>query len=440
VRDDKDKSVIDVDSREDQLGATWLASRYQVAGLRAHGAYCLVYQGQDAILQRPVAIKAPFAEHAENYRATLPLTATLAHPAFVALYDVIEQIEQGAGLFLAYEFVEGRPLTDYITSGLPLRRALDVMAQVTRALVYAHAHGVTHGDLTPAALLVDRSATARIANVGLPPDDAYFDEIATSAYNSGVADDPDTTALRLTNDAEWLDTWAVAVMLWQLVTDASGERGERGERDDHPDTEKRVRGYRADTPDELRDLLERTLRVSHSEPISTATALEERLAALSASLASSTAQEEPTPAMVLALRAEKHGADGVAQAAPVPGVHWRARGARSVSATAITGYGEVDGAQPGAHDENRTLPSHERARPQRLLTLPSRPMGAPSSGLLDGSRVAMGEANAQATPPALAARGGLSAWVWALILVAIFALCFLIGFSLVGIIPLAQLP
>lgn len=431
MRDDKDKSVIDVDSREDQLGATWLASRYQVAGLRAHGAYCLVYQGQDAILQRPVAIKAPFAEHAENYRATLPLTATLAHPAFVALYDVIEQ---GAGLFLAYEFVEGRPLTDYITSGLPLRRALDVIAQVARALVYAHAHGVTHGDLTPAALLVDRAATPRIANVGLPPDDAYFDEIATSAYDSGVADDPDITVQHLTDDAEWLDTWAVAVMLWQLVTDASGQR------DDHPDTEKHVRVYRADTPDELRDLLERTLRVSHAEPISTATALEERLAALSASLASSSAEEEPAPAMVLALRAEKHHADGGAQAAPIPGVHWLPGGVRSVSATAITGYGEVGGAQPGAQVDNSTLPSHERARPQRLLTLPSRPMGAPSSGLLDGSRVAMGAANAQATPPALAARGGLSAWVWALILVAIFALCFLIGFSLVGIIPLAQLP
>ena len=107
----KDKCGVEVDPREDVLGATWLASRYQVAGLRARGALCLVYQGQDAVLQRPVAIKAPFAAHADMYRSTLALTSALAHPAFLSLYDVIEQ---GDGLFLAYEFVEGRPLADYL--------------------------------------------------------------------------------------------------------------------------------------------------------------------------------------------------------------------------------------------------------------------------------------------------------------------------------------
>ncbi len=318
-----------MDPREDVLGATWLASRYQVAGLRARGALCLVYQGQDAVLQRPVAIKAPLAAHADLYRSTLALTSALAHPAFLSLYDVIEQ---GDGLFLAYEFVEGRPLADYLSTGLPLRRALALILQVTRALAYAHAHGVAHGDLTPSAILVDRAAVARVSNVGMIPDGVYFDDVAMSAYTSGVAEDPDTTAAILSERVEHLDTWAAAAILWQLITDPNASDGGPA----------RVRSYRTDMPDRLRDVIDRALQVNHPKAITTSESLETELATLDAALMVENIEgEEPVPATISALRAARDRATGApAGAADIAGMRWHGMRTGTVSPTATTSYGE----------------------------------------------------------------------------------------------------
>ncbi len=424
----QDKCGVEVDLDGDELKASWLAGRYQVAGLRAQGALCLVYQGQDAVLQRPVAIKAPFAAHADVYRSTLQLTSTLSHPAFLALYDVLEQ---GNELFLAYEFVEGRPLADYITTGLPLRRALALILQVTRALAYAHAHGVAHGDVTPSAILIDRSAVARVSNVGLPPDDAYFDEIATSAYASGIASDPDTTASVLANHAERLDTWAAAALLWQLITDSDIEKSFLA----------RVRSYRADTPDRLRETLERALRVNHHNAITTTEALAKELAAFDEALAvTDIAGEEPIPTTISALRAIRERADNVpAGAVSIAGMRWRGVGDRSVSPTATTSYGG-----PGDHpfpqgDPNITHPADEAGYVEAeapRLRLPSR-SGSASDPQLLGARYASSPKMRQRYGET---RDSLSGWLWALISLAVFALFFLAGFFLMPVIPLAHLP
>ena len=427
-------SGVKVDAREEALGATWLASRYQVAGLRARGALCLVYQGQDAVLQRPVAIKAPLAQQREAYRSALALTSTLAHPAFLALYDVIEQ---GDGLFLAYEFVDGRPLADYISTGLPLRRALALMLQVTRALVYAHAHGVAHGDLTPAAILIDRAAVARVANLGMPPDGAYFDDVAASAYTSGIADDPDTTAALLTENAEHLDTWADAAILWQLVTDSATADSAAAQ----------VRNFRADTPDQVRSVIERALRASHPETITTAESLEAELTELGRSLSDSATEDaEQMPPAIIALRgARERGAPSATGARDAVGaMRWRAP--VGVSPTATTTYGAHDvGARTiEEEDASDTLPSDDMAYEARVprLRLPAKPLAetvsprrdSPHAAALDTQRQGAAPSNAKGAPH------GLEGWVWTLIAVAVFALCFLVGFFVAPVIPLSHLP
>ncbi|HEX9036309.1 MAG TPA: protein kinase [Ktedonobacterales bacterium] len=418
--------------QEDTLGATWLASRYQVAGLRARGALCLVYQGQDAVLQRPVVIKAPLHAHVDAYREALATTSTLTHPAFLALYDVIEQ---GDGVFLAYEFVEGRPLADYIVSGLPMRRALAVVLQVVRALAYAHAHGVVHGDLTPAAILLDRSASARVTNLGLPPDDLYFDETASLLYASGVADDPDTTAATLTERPERLDTWAAAAILWRLVTDPTSEAEGESEK----------RSYRTDAPETLRTGLERVLRVTHSNPILSSAALGEVLTTLEADFESANeGLEEPTPAAVVALRAARQRASAaMRRVTGAPDMRWKDTGEQVVSPTATTSYGVTGHDAAVVHDRSITQPSHEGAHGDEerfaarapFLSLPARPSDDPAPRF----RVAT-DARERALVPAAERGHGLGSWVWALISLAVFALCFLVGFLLAGMLPLARFP
>jgi serine/threonine protein kinase len=439
-----DESGITMNAREDAgavANSSWLAGRYQIAELRARGALSLVYLGQDAVLQRPVAIIAPFAEYAGEYLATLELTATLAHPAFLALYDVVEQDSR---LFLITEFVDGRPLADYIANGLPLRRALELAIQISRALAYAHARNVTHGDLTPAAIIVDRTAVARVTNLGLPPDGEYFDSVVASAFHSGVADDPETTATGLVEaDPARFDVWAVAALLWLLITDAAPAST--------ADDAEPPRVYRADTSPSLCVVIERALRVSHAQPIVMAEALATELATQQRDLTVSASDETTAlPERLGVLRARSVTLQGEPSAGRA-GVRANDHNDQRARAAAITTYDNRDVDAP-PDDPHQTNPSDDRARNgvyaggnsgaevyaahAPRLTLPARspqPWSTRAEPTVQDhlTRVAVD----RSTPG-----GGLGPAIWALIALAVFALCFAAGFFLAPALSLFYLP
>ena len=81
------------DERLESLGGLLLAERYQLGTLRARGALCVVYDAQDVVLRRPLAIKVAALEQASIYREALNATAGLSYPAFLAVYDALEQDE-----------------------------------------------------------------------------------------------------------------------------------------------------------------------------------------------------------------------------------------------------------------------------------------------------------------------------------------------------------
>ena len=99
-------------------------------------------------------------------RAAPGTEASVTHSAVIAVFDAVEH---DGRLFVVQEHVQAREFSTYLRAGLPIERATDLAAQIARALAYAHAHGVVHGDLTPAAVLVDRRAVLRLNNFGLPP-------------------------------------------------------------------------------------------------------------------------------------------------------------------------------------------------------------------------------------------------------------------------------
>src|SRR5258705_6408065 len=67
-----------------------------------------------------------------------------------------------------------------------------------------------HGDLTPAAVLIDRQAIVRMNNFGLPPDDAYFKESVASLG-------PDAATLP-PQSAEG-DVLACGLLMWQVLSE-----------------------------------------------------------------------------------------------------------------------------------------------------------------------------------------------------------------------------
>ena len=288
---------------QDRLVGQLLHNRYALDAVLATGAVAVVYRGRDTVLDRPVAVKAVPLAAAAPYREALALTAGLTHPAAIALYDALEDEHH---LLLVQELVDGRPLSAYVHSGLPSERALDIGVQIARALDYAHARGIVHGDLTSSAVIVDRRAVVRINNFGLPPDRAHFTRLSRAlegdaptrlvgaASTSAPADDgprPDEA-----DEGQWeatpvADVRAAALLLWQVLAEPQPGQAE-------------TRVFRADVPEAVRALVWRAALPAHAEAITNAEAL---ALALDEAATASTRQRptlpELTPPALQAVRA-----------------------------------------------------------------------------------------------------------------------------------------
>lgn len=288
--------------QQGQLAGRLLHNRYALDALLATGAAAVVYRGRDTVLNRPVAVKAIPLDTAAPYREALAQTAAFTHPAVVALYDTFEA---EGHLLLIQELVDGRALAAYVRSGLPSERALNIGVQIARALDYAHAHGIVHGDLTPSAVIVDRRAVVRINNVGLPPDIAYFApliraldgdaptrQVGAAAVASAASSHGDDEA----GGARWeatpaADVRAAALLLWQVLAEPQA---------DHSET----RVFRADVPEGVRELVWRAALPSRADAITDAEALALALDEVMTALARQRpAIPELTPPALQAVRA-----------------------------------------------------------------------------------------------------------------------------------------
>jgi serine/threonine protein kinase len=66
--------------------------------------------------------------------------------------------------------------------GMPLRKALELIRDLTLAVDYAHGHGVYHRDIKPANIIIDKNAKPWLMDFGL----AKVTQIGDSAYVKGV--------------------------------------------------------------------------------------------------------------------------------------------------------------------------------------------------------------------------------------------------------------
>lgn len=145
---------------------------YDVRGLIGCGAMGAVYLAHDAVLDRPVALKvllgslARSPEQVRRFQREARAAAPLSHPNIVRIYEA--GVRQGIP-FMAMEYVDGESFDRFLArSGpLPWRHALEVAAQMARALACAHEHGVTHRDVKPSNMLLDRKGRMRLTDFGI---------------------------------------------------------------------------------------------------------------------------------------------------------------------------------------------------------------------------------------------------------------------------------
>ncbi len=147
-----------------------LKNRYKIESKIGEGRLGTVFRAIDIEQNRPVAIKilsASFSEGAiEQFVQQARQIIDLNHPNIVNVYDC--DVDRGIS-FMAEEFVEGHTLQVMMgeTPGrsLPFNVALSIAGSITRALEYAHAQGVVHGDLKPENVLL--AEDAKVSDFGL---------------------------------------------------------------------------------------------------------------------------------------------------------------------------------------------------------------------------------------------------------------------------------
>jgi eukaryotic-like serine/threonine-protein kinase len=154
-----------------------LGGRYQVGELLGYGGMAEVHRGRDLRLGRDVAIKMlrPDLARDENFqlrfRREAQNSASLNHPAIVAVYDTgEEQGPNGETLpYIVMEFVNGRTLKEVLAAEgrLMPRRALEITADICAALEFSHRHGIIHRDVKPGNVMLTQTGQVKVMDFGI---------------------------------------------------------------------------------------------------------------------------------------------------------------------------------------------------------------------------------------------------------------------------------
>jgi serine/threonine protein kinase len=173
----------------DDLETKPTIGRYVILGELGQGAMGVVYKAQDPRINRLVAIKTiRFSDDFEEKQAKevkerffkeAELAGKLSHPSIISIHDVGEDYEL---TYMAMELLEGKDLDYYCQKKnlLPLRRILDIIADVAEALDFAHSHGVIHRDVKPGNIMLQNNGKIKVTDFGIAK------AVSSSQTKSGI--------------------------------------------------------------------------------------------------------------------------------------------------------------------------------------------------------------------------------------------------------------
>src|SRR6202047_4262135 len=202
------------------------------------GGMGVVYRAEETALGRTVALKFLSSQivedpkRVERFRDEARTASALNHPNICTIYEVGEQEGE---LFIAMEYVEGRPLTEFLREGgMAVETLLRYGRQISGALEHAHERGIVHRDLKPANVVVTPRRNAKILDFGVAKRN---DPEQLKRTTRGVATE---TSVGLTGTLPYMapeqleggetgprsDIWSLGVMLYEMAAGARPFRGD----------------------------------------------------------------------------------------------------------------------------------------------------------------------------------------------------------------------
>jgi eukaryotic-like serine/threonine-protein kinase len=151
---------------DDPLIGNIVGGRYRVTGLLGEGGMGRVYTAEQQMgtAVRKVAVKTLLQEFSKDpqvvarFMRECGTVVELEHPNTIKFYD-FGQTDAG-DLYIAMEFVDGKPLSEVIETGgaLSFERVDNILKQMCGSLHEAHEKGIVHRDLKPDNVILTRRA------------------------------------------------------------------------------------------------------------------------------------------------------------------------------------------------------------------------------------------------------------------------------------------
>jgi serine/threonine-protein kinase len=261
--------------------------RYELHERIGRGGMADVFMARDLLLDRDVAVKILFPEHAvdpnfvERFRREAQSVAGLNHPNIVGVYD---WGQTGNTYFMAMEFVKGRTLAEVLRrqGRLTARSAASVGGSIANALAYAHRNNVVHRDIKPANILMASNGDIKVVDFGIA-------RALDSAHDGGLTQDGAVMGTATYFSPEQAkgdgldlrsDLYSLGIVLYELVTGKppfSGESALATAYKQVHDVPTRMKDHAADVPPALEAIVSKCMAKEPTRRYATAEQLRDDL-------------------------------------------------------------------------------------------------------------------------------------------------------------------